>query len=225
MKSNDELVVLNNPKNVTSEAIRTLRTNIQFAGVDKKIHTLLLTSAESGDGKSFVASNLAISFANIDTKVLIIDCDTRLGRVHEIFGLNNRKGLSDLLLEDIDQYDRYIQKTDVPNLSILTMGTIPPNPSELLDSKKNKDLIAKLKKEYDLIIFDSPPVNGLPDALILTVLCDATILVASFKKTKLDSLREAKKSLENVNGNVIGVVLNKDSGTRKYYYYNKYYTK
>ena len=221
---NEELVVLNNPKNITSEAIRTLRTNIQFAGIDKKIKTLLITSAEAGDGKSFVSSNLAISFANINMKVLIIDCDTRMGRIHEMFDLDNRKGLSDLLLDDINNYKSYIKTTSIPNLSVLTMGTIPPNPSELLDSHKNKELINILKGVYDLIIFDAPPVLGLPDSLIITTLCDATILVASLKKTKMDSLKNAKKLIKNVNGNLIGVVLNRiHSGGS--YYYNRYYSK
>ena len=160
MNNNNDLIICKDPKSSMSEAIRTLRTNLQFASVDKKIKTILVTSSVPGEGKSFVAANLAVAFADSGSKVLLVDCDIRKGRQHTIFGLHNKKGLSNLLLQNVSEvYSNYINTTEVKNLDIIFKGITPPNPSELLNSDKNKQLVSFLKDQYDIIIFDSAPIN------------------------------------------------------------------
>ena len=161
-----ELVVFNKPKSSTSEAIRTLRTNLQFTFVDNSVNTIMITSSMPGEGKSFISANLAAAFSMVNYKVLLIDCDLRKGRQSEIFNLSNEKGLSNLLIDDIKNYKKYINKTEIDNLFVMTSGVVPPNPSELLGSEKNKELMETLKENYDLIIFDCPPLNCITDALV-----------------------------------------------------------
>ena len=136
-----ELIVNTRPKSNISENIRTVRTNLEFASASKKLKTILISSSVSGEGKSFISSNLAVAFAQNDKKVLLIDADLRRGRVHNIFNLKNPKGLSNLLLEDdMREIKHYIAKSDIDNLYVLFRGTIPPNPSELLNSDKMHDI-------------------------------------------------------------------------------------
>ena len=223
-----ELVLNNDPKAIISETIRTLRTNLQFASIDKKIKSILITSSMPGEGKSFIASNLAVAFAQSGKRTLLVDCDIRNGRQHYIFGTHNRKGISNLLLEDIGtKYNEYIHKTTIENLSVMFRGITPPNPSELLGSSKNKELIKILEENYDIVIFDSAPINGgLTDSLIMGNLVDGVIIVSSCKVTSVNVLNATKKSLETVGANILGVVLNNaESKQKKYYghYYGSYY--
>lgn len=218
-----ELVIQNDPKSAMSEAIRTLRTNLQFSSVDKKLKTILITSSVPGEGKSFIAANLAVAFAQSGTKVLLVDCDIRKGRQHSIFGLHNKKGLSNLLIKDVAQeYKSYIYSSGIKNLDIIFKGITPPNPSELLNSSKNKHLINILKEEYELIIFDGAPITGLPDSLVVSTLVDGTIIVTSSKSTSFTLVEDTKKKLENVKANILGVVLN-NTETKKNRYYGDYY--
>lgn len=219
-----ELVLNNDPKSIISETIRTLRTNLQFASVDKKLQTILITSSVPGEGKSFIASNLAVAFAQSGTRVLLVDCDIRKGRQHYIFGCHNQKGLSNLLLENVhDKYQEYIQETKIKNLSVMFRGVTPPNPSELLGSIKNKELIEILKNNFDVVIFDSAPVNGgLTDSVIMSTLVDGVVIVSCHKETPISLLNNTKKSLQNVNANILGVVLNRASGKSKKYYGHYY---
>ncbi|MDD3242020.1 MAG: CpsD/CapB family tyrosine-protein kinase [Bacilli bacterium] len=214
-----ELILNNDPKSIISESIRTLRTNLQFSSVDKKIKSILVTSSIPSEGKSFVSANLAIAFAQTGSKVLLVDCDIRKGRQHYVFGYRSKLGLSNLLLEDVAlEHSKYIQPTEIENLSVLFRGVVPPNPSELLNSEKNKELVSILKDEYDIIIFDSAPVNGLTDSLIMSSLVDGVVIVSSLKTTPVNLLEETKKSLENVNANIIGVIVNRvDNKSKKYY--------
>ena len=153
---NNELIINSDPKSSISEAIRTLRTNLQFSSVDKKIKTILVTSSVPGEGKSFIASNLACAFANSGSRVLLVDCDIRRGRQHRIFGNHNRKGLSNLLLDDVrNAYPDYINETAIKNLSVIYKGMTPPNPSELLNSDKNKQLVSILADNYDIVILST----------------------------------------------------------------------
>lgn len=219
-----ELVLNNDPKAIISETIRTLRTNLQFASVDKKLRTILITSSVPGEGKSFIAANLAVAFAQSGSRVLLVDCDIRKGRQHYIFGCHNQKGLSNLLLENVEEkYSEYIQETRIKNLSVMFRGVTPPNPSELLGSEKNKELISILKEKYDVVIFDSAPINGgLTDSLIMGTLVDGVVIVSAYKETPISLLNNTKKSLENVNANILGVVLNRASGNQKKYYGHYY---
>ncbi len=222
---NNELVIYKRPKGSTAEAIRTLRTNIQFSLLDNS-KVIMVTSSIPGEGKSFISSNLAGAFSMIDKKVLLIDCDLRKGRQSKTFGIKDEKGLSLLLLEDIKNYKKYIYKTNIDNLFILPNGIVPPNPSELLGSKKMKDLMEKLRSDYDIIILDSPPVSAVTDALVLTGITDKIVIVCAYNKTPIDVLNDTKKSLEGVKDKISGVVLNKmkrENGGKYYYYSNGYY--
>lgn len=220
---NTELVINSDPKSAISESIRTLRTNLQFSSVDKKIKTILITSSVPGEGKSFIAANLACSFANSGSKVLLVDCDIRKGRQHRIFGFHNKKGLSNLLLDNVTKvYSEYIHETVINNLSVIFKGMTPPNPSELLNSEKNKQLISVLKDEFDVVIFDGAPITGLPDSLIMSTLVDGVIVVTACKETAITLLENTKKSLQNVNANILGVILNRAS-SKKNKYYGTYY--
>lgn len=216
-----ELLVQKYPKSVVSESIKTLRTNLQFSSVDEDIKTILITSSIPGEGKSFISANLAISFAQTDKRVLIVDCDMRKGRQHRIFKLSNSKGLSNLLIDDMTNLKDYINKTSVPGVHVITRGTVPPNPSELLNSKKNSDLLRVLKAKYDVIIYDGVPCNGLPDSIIMSKLVDKVLIVSSDSMTPKSVLESTKKQLESVNAPVAGDVLN--NVNRKNSTYGKYY--
>ena len=220
----NELIVKTRPKSIISEDIRTIRTNLEFLLTDNESKTLMITSSVPGEGKSFISSNLAVAFAQYDKRVLIVDCDMRLGRTHKIFEVSNKNGLSNLIAkyEDSTALEEYIQKTDVKNLYVLPRGVVPPNPSELLSSKRFEVILNKLKKVFDYIILDSVPINGLPDALVLSKLVDKTLIVCKYGYTDITDLESTKKALENVNANIAGVVINKVPKTRsKYgnYYY------
>lgn len=221
---NNELIINSAPKSAISEAIRTLRTNLQFSSIDKKIKTILVTSSVPGEGKSFIAANLACAFANSGSKVLLVDCDIRKGRQHRIFKDHNRKGLSNLLLEDVrGAYYNYINETVIKNLSVIYKGMTPPNPSELLNSEKNKQLVSILANSFDIVIFDGAPIVGLPDSLIMGRLVDGVIIVSSCKETSVSVLEDTKRNLENVKANILGVVLNRASAKKNRYYYGSYY--
>ena len=216
-----ELLAQKYPKSVVSESIKTLRTNLQFSSVDEDIKTILITSSIPGEGKSFISANLAISFAQTDKRVLIVDCDMRKGRQHRIFKLSNSKGLSNLLIDDMTNYKDYINKTSVDGVHVITRGTVPPNPSELLNSKKNADLLRVLKAKYDVIIYDGVPCNGLPDSIIMSKLVDKVLIVSSESMTPKSVLESTKKQLESVNAPIAGDVLN--NVNRKNSTYGKYY--
>lgn len=223
----EELIVKVDPKSTISEGIRTIRTNLQFSNVDGNVKKIMVTSSMPGEGKSFTSANLATAFAQNGDKVLMIDCDMRKGRLHKIFELSNSKGLSNLLIDNVEKnYKKYIKKTNVDNLSIITSGVVPPNPSELLNSEKNKKLIEILEKEYDYIIFDCVPTNGLPDSLIMANLVNKAIIVCAANVTPTELLQKTKNSLKNVDADIAGIVVNKTKASyNKYYghYYGKYY--
>jgi len=224
MKDNQELVIYNKPKSNVSEDIRTIRTNLQFTSSDEDSKVILITSSIPGEGKSFVSSNLATAFALNNEKTLLIDSDLRLGRIHKIFNVSNKDGLSNLLVEqDVTDCGNYIKKTGIDNLYVITRGTVPPNPSELLNSSNTRKLIEFLKGEFDHIIFDGVPVNGLPDSLILAGIVDRVIIVASAGYTKTDDLNDTKKALEKIDANIAGVVLNKTNKVKRGKYSNYYY--
>ena len=218
-----ELILAKYPKSVVSESIKTLRTNLEFTSVEKNIRTMLVTSSIPGEGKSFISSNLGISFAQSNKKVLLIDCDMRKGRLHKIFKLSNTKGYSNLLIDDIENYKDYIQKTNIDGVSVITRGTIPPNPSELLNSSKNKELIKELKKHYDKIIFDGVPCSGLPDSIIMSSLVDIVLIVSSNKYTPKNEFLSTKNMLKKANAPIAGFIVNKIDSKQgvygKYYYY------
>lgn len=198
-------VVEDDPKSIVAEAYRTLRTNIQYSSFDKEIRTIAITSAEQSEGKSTVSGNLALSFAQNERKVILLDCDLRKPSVHENFKISNVKGLSEVLLGKTD-LDEVIQKRN-ENLDVLTSGKIPPNPSEMLSSIAMTDLIEDLRELYDIIILDTAPLKLVTDAQILSTKVDGTILVTRAEETKRESVIEAKNLLTKVGANIIGTVL------------------
>ena len=221
-RTGDELVAERFPKSIVTENIKSLRTNLQFTAVDKNLKTILLTSTNAGEGKSFVSSNLAISFAQADKKVLLVDCDLRKGRVHKLFRIPNTEGLSNLLTDKLENVHKYIRGTNVENLSIITCGTYPPNPSELLASQKNKRLVQNLRMMYDIVIFDGAPVGGLTDSVILSSFMDETLIVTKDGNTARADLANTKAAIDKVGAKIAGIVFNM-VGRKSSKYYNYYY--
>ena len=222
-----ELIVHNYPKSSITEAIKTVRTNLQFSSVNKNIQTILVTSSVAGEGKSFISANLASTFATGNEKVLLIDCDLRRGRQKDVFGIHgtSKTGLSNLLIDHDWEKNlkKYIHSTEVPNLDMIPTGATPPIPSVLLESEKIEKVVELLKTKYDTIIFDTPPVGGLTDALVMTRLADVVLIVARAKRTTLELLESTKEALENVNANIAGVILNRVDKQDSKYYKNYYY--
>jgi capsular exopolysaccharide synthesis family protein len=211
-------VVEKKPKSIVSEAYRTLRTNIQYSSFDKQIRTIVVTSAEAAEGKSTVSGNLALTFAQNEKKVILIDCDLRKPSVHKNFKISNLIGLSEVLIGK-EKLEDVIQKRN-QNLDILTSGKIPPNPSEMLSSSAMTKLIEKLKEIYDIIILDSAPLQAVTDAQVLSTKVDGTIIVVRAQRTNREAVIEAKKLLDKVGAHIIGTVLHAVENTRgKYYYY------
>ncbi len=221
---NNELIVANNPKSGVAEAIKTIRTNLLFSSIDEPVKSILMTSSMSGEGKSFISANLAVAFAQAGVKVLIVDCDLRRGRQHKIFNIDNEQGLSNLLLDDVDKnYKKYIKKTRYENIYVLPMGIVPPNPSELLASAKNKQLVKLLKQKFDLVIYDGVPVGGLTDSIIMADLVDKIVIVSAYKITPVEFLANTNKALEKFKDKIAGVILNKFPSSKDHYY-SKYYS-
>lgn len=225
------LLINDNPKSSFSESIKSIRTNLQFSAIDKEIKVILVTSPEPGDGKSLISSNLAGAYAQDNKKVLIIDCDLRKGRQHDIFNISKdaTTGYSNLILNYTNasasvtqpvklELKDYICKTGVKNVHLIPNGPTPPNPIELLASAKNRELIQVLREIYDVVILDCPPVIGLSDALVMTKLSDANILVISSHKTKTESLSAVKKAFEKANSQITGVIINKSKEKHSSYY-------
>lgn len=213
------LITMSNNKSIAAEAYRTLRTNIKFSSYDKEMKVITITSARPQEGKSTVASNIAISFSENENKVLLIDGDLRRPTIHKNFKLPNSLGIVNVIL-DQGRLNEILHKDVVPGLDVITSGVIPPNPSELLGSNKNQKLIEKLRELYDVIIIDSPPLLAVTDAQVLSSISDGTILVAQYGGTRKDELTQAKELLENVKGNILGVVLGQvPADDSKYYQY------
>ena len=222
-----ELIAQKDPKSPVSEVFRTLRTNIQFMNAKGKLKTLLVTSTLPGEGKSWVASNLAVTFAQAGKNVILIDADMRKGRQYTIFGISPIPGLSNYLSdassdEAIDYID-YIQETEVDNLYVMPAGNVPPNPSELLTSMEMVNLLEELKKISDIVIIDGTPCELVTDSVVISRIVDSTIIVTASKQTKKENLKRVIANIKNVGGNLAGVVLNKVPVSVKKYEQSYYY--
>ena len=213
------LITKISPRSPISEQYRTVRTNLQFASADEEIQTLLLTSAGPSEGKSMTTANLAVVYAQQGKKVLLIDADLRKPTIHYTFRLDNLKGLSNVLVGDIPLQEAVVP-SEVQDLDLISCGPIPPNPSELLGSKRMQRMIAEARELYDVIIFDTPPVLAVTDAQILSAFVDGSILVVRSKSTETESAQKAVESLKAVNAKILGTVLNdRDKKESNHYYY------
>jgi non-specific protein-tyrosine kinase len=217
---NEMPVGVSQPRSPVTEAFRSLRTNIQFASVDTPIHTLMVTSSSPGDGKSTVAVNLGIVMSQGDRSVAVIDADLRRPRLHKLMQVPNRRGVSDLFIQPQVYLDGSMQATEAPNLTVLTSGSLPPNPSELLGSEKMSEVIRQVRQRADLVIIDTPPVLAVTDAVVLAPRVDGVLIVARPGVTKLAVLRQTVEQLQRVGAKILGVVLNDVDLKRTRYYYN-----
>lgn len=217
-----ELVTLHNPSSLITESYRVLRTNILYSSPDNPLRTLVVTSPLPSEGKTTTAGNLAVVMAQGGSQVLLVDLDLRMPSVHRLFGISNRVGLTNLLVED-RSLESVVQKDSVGNLDILTTGPIPPNPAELVGSKKFAMFIEEMKTVYDYIILDSSPCVAYTDSVLAGRISDGVLLVISATIGRMDAAIQAKKNFEKVGAKIIGVVLNgvnkSHLGYSSYYYY------
>lgn len=214
------LITISNPRSPIAEAYRALRTNLEFSNLDKSLRTVLVTSASAEEGKSTTLANLAVTIAQSGKRVVLVDADLRRPTQHQIFGLKNNAGLTDMVRDDAMMTTPPLQETNVPNLQLLTSGQLPPNPAEVLGSKRMSEVLTALLQNADMVLLDAPPLLAVTDAAVLSSRVDGVLLVVSAGKTKRESARQARSQLEKINARVIGAVLNNvkpDSNTQTYY--------
>jgi capsular exopolysaccharide synthesis family protein len=198
------------------EIYRSIRTNIEFCNIDENIKVIMVTSSQPNEGKSTFISNLSITFSNLENKnILLIDCDLRKPTIHKIFGISHIDGLTDILVKNKKIKDCIKYSNGV---SIITSGSIPLNPSEILASKKMEQFINSIRDEYDYIFIDTPPIAILTDAEIISGISDGTILIIGCGEVDRKNVKLAKEKLDNLNANILGAVVNKED-TKKYAYY------
>ncbi len=212
------LITLSDPRSPVSEAYRKLRTNLSFYSLDNPIKTLVVTSAEADEGKSTTVANLAITMAQAGNKTIVIDCDLRKPSLHTLFDVPNKRGFSDLMLNQDGELP--LQSTAVENLQIMTSGEKPPNPADLLGSRKMADVIERLAGEADIVLFDAPPVIAVTDAVVLGAKVDGVLLVLKAGKSRRDHAERAKQLLEQAKVRIVGATLTnapKDDAVESYY--------
>jgi len=219
----ERLVTHEHPKSPAAEAYRTLRTNLGFTFMDSPCRSILFTSTNPQDGKSTTLSNIAVTMAQAGNRVIAVDCDLRKPMLHKIFGLENLRGLTNTMMQQLS-LEEAVHKNVIEKLDILTSGPIPPNPAEMLASERSKALWAKLAETYDYVLIDSPPVLAVADASILATQVDGVILVIRSAQTRIDLAKEAKDQLLKANANIIGTVLNQLNMQSKDYQYYYYYS-
>ncbi|HEX2672184.1 MAG TPA: polysaccharide biosynthesis tyrosine autokinase, partial [Polyangiaceae bacterium] len=217
-----ELLVHAHPKSVAAEAARAIRTNLMFMSPDNPYRCLLVTSAGPAEGKTTVATSIAIAIAQTGQSVCLVDCDLRKPRVHAVFGAQNDKGITTALLQP-DQLSSLTLDTQVPNLTILRAGPTPPNPADLMHSEAFGRVLQELRARFDRVVIDSPPIGLVTDGVILSTRVDATVLVVRALATRRDAAKRAMRSLRDVGANCAGFVLNAVTSSEPYYYYSGYY--
>jgi non-specific protein-tyrosine kinase len=202
------LITLQEPISPASEAYRTLRMNLQYATLDKALRTLLITSPGADEGKSTTLANLGVTLAQIERRVIMVDCDLRRPRLHQLWGLDNQIGFTTMLLEERYLEEPPLQETGVENLRLLPSGQLPPRPADLLGSQRMDQVIERLLQQADMLLFDAPPVMGVTDAVVLATKVDGVLLVVSAGETKREDAQNALARLNAVNARVVGSVLN-----------------
>jgi non-specific protein-tyrosine kinase len=213
------LVALRDPRSPAAEAYRTLRTNIQFSSLDHPLHTILATSTAPDEGKSTTLANLAVTMAQAEQRVILVDCDLRRPSLHTLFGLENDTGLTNMILAAEDAPPP-LQATGVPGLELLASGPLPPRPADILGSRRMEQAIARLRALADIVLFDTPPVIAVTDAAVLATRVDGVLLVFQAGKTRRDRARRTREVLEKVKANIVGVVLNGAQLEQGYGYYS-----
>ncbi len=219
------LTVLENPRSPIAETYRIIRTNIQYFSIDKQIRVLSITSPSKGEGKTTTSANLGVSIAQQGHKTLLVDTDLRKAKMHRFFNIPNTPGFTELILGDRTD-EEVIRPTRVENLFVLPSGHPPPNPSELLSSRRTKEIIERFRQDYDKVILDTSPVLAVTDPAILGTLVDGTILVVESEVSEAEAVKEAVNLLKNARAQILGFVLNKVDLTRTYRshrYYHYYY--
>ncbi len=218
------IISIDNPKSHIAEAYRGIRTSIEFSNIDKDLKVICITSSQQNEGKSTVISNLAVSFANLDKRVLLMEGDLRNPSVHRMFNLSNIYGLTDVLFAH-KTFLECINTTSINNLHVLTCGAMPINPSEVLSSKTMREFLEQLKEAYDYIFIDAPPIGIVTDSGIISTYSDGVVFVVGSNETDVNLAKISKERLEKVNANILGVVLNKFDVSKNsgYEYYNYYY--
>lgn len=214
------LITQNDPTSFITESYKLLRTNLNFKNEDNRYQVILVTSSGKEEGKSTTIANLAVTFAQEDKRVLLIDADLRLPRINTIFNINERKnGLSNMLVDNIPFKSLVNKMENFENLEILTAGTKKVSPTELLNSKSFEMFIKQCRKFYDIILIDTPPLLSFADANIISKTADGVLLVAAAHQTKKTTLIEAKRSLEKIGATIIGIVLTKADFNKNANYY------
>lgn len=222
------LITQTDPKSAAAEAFRTLRTNIQFAGLDQPCRSVVITSATAGEGKTTAVANFGLVAAQAGSRVCLVDSDLRRPALHRMFGLENTRGLTTALVQELP-FAEVAQPTRIPHLSVLTTGPLPPNPAELVGSKRMRELLEAAASTFDLILCDSPPIISVADGVALAAQCDGVILVVRAGKVAFDVIQRATSQIEAVKGRILGVILNsvdlrRDGYYNYYRYYKTYYT-
>lgn len=216
-----KLVTISETKSYILEQFRTIRTNITFSMPDQQLKTILVTSSTPGEGKSTNAANLGVVFAQEGKRVLIIDGDMRKPTLHHTFKTFNKIGLSNVIAKKATYFEA-VQETFITGLHVITSGPIPPNASELLSSKAMDVLLLDVKKDYDIIIVDSPPLLSVSDAQILANKCDGILLIVNTGVVDKRAVKKAKGQLSASNTKILGVVLNNYKTPRHHNYYKDY---
>lgn len=220
----DSLVALYHQKSPATEAFRTIRTNLQFMSPDKELKVIMVTGAEAGVGKSTTAANLALTFSMTGKKTFLIDTDMRKPMLHKLFDLPNFQGLSTLLSGKSDDLEELVVECKDSGTYLLSAGSIPPNPAEMLDSKRMEEILQESRKKADVLIIDAPPLLPVTDAALLSQKVDGVILVAASHDTKKEVFLKGLDKLKQVNANILGTVLNKfPLNKSSYYSYENYY--
>ena len=199
-----DLVTVYDPSGAASEAYRMLRTNLFYALIDSPPKIIVLTSANVGEGKSTTAANLGVALVQVDKKVLLLDCDLRYPRLHSMFGVSNTRGLVDILA---GARTEEVWREPLPGLKLVCAGPPPPNPAELLSSRRSAEFLAEMRRRFDYVLVDAPPV-GISDSAVLAVHGDGVLLVLDSQRTRKGPLRHAIRVLRGVGANVLGTVMN-----------------
>jgi capsular exopolysaccharide synthesis family protein len=217
------LVTVLEPKSAASEAYRTLRTNLLYALVDNPPKVIVLTSPGPGEGKSTTCANLGVVLAQAGREVLIVDCDLRKPVMHKFFGLRNLYGIVDVLVQEREVQRVWAEPVEgLKGLKVVPVGRIPPNPTEMLGTRRFSELLASLREQFDYVLVDAPPIGPVSDPTILAIQGDGVLLVSDAQKTRKESVRHAMRSLRAVGANVLGTVMNNVKASRDDYYYYSY---